>query len=208
MSGLKLFRYGAWAAVAALAVVSGVLVYQQTAGNKNSGALIEPLAAIGGPFELVNGDGETVTDKTFAGKPTLIFFGFTFCPDVCPTTLSELQGWIDTLGDDAGKLNYAFVSVDPERDTPEVMRDYVGAFDERIIPLTGTQEQVDGIVKAYRVYAKKVPLDDGDYTMDHSAAVYLMDADNKFVGTIAYAEEEENALRKLRRLIDTAPASS
>ncbi|MCV0427091.1 MAG: SCO family protein [Roseibium sp.] len=208
MSGLKLFRYTAWAAVAALAVVSGVLVYQQTAGNKNSGALIEPLAAIGGPFELVNGNGETVTDKTFAGKPTLIFFGFTFCPDVCPTTLSELQGWMDVLGDDAGKLNYAFVSVDPERDTPDVMRDYVAAFDERITPLTGSREQVDAIIKAYRVYAKKVPLDDGDYTMDHSAAVYLMDADNKFVGTIAYAEEEENALRKLRRLIDNAPASS
>ena len=104
MSGLKLFRYVAWAAVAALAVVSGMLVYQQTAGNKNSGALIEPLAAIGGPFELVNGNGETVTDKTFAGKPTLLFFGFTFCPDVCPTTLSELQGWMELLGDDALNL--------------------------------------------------------------------------------------------------------
>lgn len=208
MSGLKLFRYVAWAAVAALAVVSGMLVYQQTAGNKNSGALIEPLAAIGGPFELVNGNGETVTDKTFAGKPTLLFFGFTFCPDVCPTTLSELQGWMELLGDDAGKLNYAFVSVDPERDTPEVMRDYVGAFDDRITPLTGSREQVDAMVKAYRVYAKKVPLDDGDYTMDHSAAVYLMNADNKFVGTIAYGEEEENAMKKLRRLIENAPASS
>ncbi|MES0880031.1 SCO family protein [Roseibium sp. SCP14] len=208
MSGLKLFRYVAWAAVAALAVVSGMLVYQQTAGNKNSGALIEPLAAIGGPFELVNGNGETVTDQTFAGKPTLLFFGFTFCPDVCPTTLSELQGWMELLGDDAGKLNYAFVSVDPERDTPEVMRDYVAAFDERITPLTGSREQVDAMVKAYRVYAKKVPLDDGDYTMDHSAAVYLMNADNKFVGTIAYGEEEENAMKKLRRLIDNAPASS
>ncbi|MES0809492.1 SCO family protein [Roseibium sp. SCPC15] len=208
MSGLKLFRYVAWAAVAALAVVSGMLVYQQTAGNKNSGALIEPLAAIGGPFELVNGNGETVTDKTFAGKPTLLFFGFTFCPDVCPTTLSELQGWMELLGDDAGKLNYAFVSVDPERDTPEVMRDYVGAFDDRITPLTGSREQVDAMVKAYRVYAKKVPLDDGDYTMDHSAAVYLMNADNKFVGTIAYGEDEENAMKKLRRLIENAPASS
>ncbi|MEM9629991.1 MAG: SCO family protein [Pseudomonadota bacterium] len=208
MSGLKLFRYVAWAAVAALAVVSGVLVYQQTAGNKNSGALIEPLAAIGGPFELVNGNGETVSDKTFAGKPMVLFFGFTFCPDVCPTTLSELQGWIELLGDDAGKLNYAFVSVDPERDTPEVIRDYVAAFDERITPLTGSREQVDAMVKAYRVYAKKVPLDDGDYTMDHSAAVYLMNSDNKFVGTIAYGEDEENAMRKLRRLIESAPASS
>lgn len=208
MSGLKLFRYAAWAAVAALAVVSGVLIYQQTAGNKNSGALIEPLATIGGPFELVNGSGETVTDETFAGKPTVMFFGFTFCPEVCPTTLSELQGWMEALGEDAAKLNYAFVTVDPERDTPEVMRDYVQAFDERITPLTGSREQVDAMLKVYRVYSKKVPLDDGGYTMDHAASIYLMDADNKFVGTISYGEAQETALKKLRRLVDTAPASS
>jgi len=208
MSGLKLFRYVAWAAVAALAVVSGWLVYQQTAGNQNSGALIEPLASIGGPFELVSGTGETVTDQTFAGKPLVIFFGFTFCPDVCPTTLSELQGWMEQLGPDADKLNYAFVTVDPERDTPDVMRDYVWAFDKRIVPLTGSREQIDAMLKTYRIYAKKVPLDDGDYTMDHSAAVFLMNADNKFVGTIAFNEDPENAMRKLRRLIENAPASS
>ncbi len=147
MSGLKLFRYVAWAAVAVLAVVSGVLVYQQTAGNKGTGALIEPLAAIGGPFELVSGTGETVTDETFSTKPTVMFFGFTFCPDVCPTTLSELQGWMAELGPDADKLNYAFVTVDPERDTPEVMRDYVWAFDKRIVPLTGSREQIDAIAE-------------------------------------------------------------
>lgn len=208
MSGLKLFRYVAWAAVAVLAVVSGALVYKQTVGNDNSGALIEPLAAIGGPFELVNGSGETVTDKTFAGKPTVLFFGFTYCPDVCPTTLSELQGWMEGLGEDANKLNYAFVTVDPERDTPDVMRDYVWAFDKRITPLTGSREQIDAMIKTYRVYAKKVPLDDGDYTMDHSAAVYLMNADNKFVGTIAYGEAEETALQKLQKLIASSPATS
>ena len=206
MSGLKVFRYVAWAAVAVLAAASGFLVYQQTAGSENSGSLIEPLAAIGGPFELTDGDGETVTDATFAGKPLVLFFGFTYCPDVCPTTLSELQGWIEALGPDADKLNYAFVTVDPERDTPDVMRDYVWAFDERISALTGSREQIDAVIKAYRVYAKKVPLDDGDYTMDHSAAVYLMNSDNKFVGTIAYAEPEETALQKLRRLIANAPA--
>lgn len=204
MSGMKLFRYGAWAAVAALAIASGVLVYLQATSSNNSGVLIEPLAAIGGPFELVNGNGETVTDKTFAGKPTVMFFGFTYCPDVCPTTLSELQGWIEALGDDAGDLNYAFVSVDPERDSPEVMRDYVGAFDKRITPLTGSREQINSVIKAYRVYAKKVPLDDGDYTMDHSASIFLMNADNRFVGTIAYGEAEETALQKLKKLIETA----
>ena len=97
------------------------------------------------------------------------------------------------------------MSVDPERDTPDVMRDYTGAFDKRIIPLTGSREQVAQVIKAYRVYAKKVPLDDGDYTMDHSAAIYLMDAENRFVGTIAYGEAPENAIKKLRRLIENAP---
>ncbi|WP_346910417.1 SCO family protein [uncultured Roseibium sp.] len=208
MSKLKIIRIGAWAAVAALAAAAGVLVYQQATGSKNTGALLEPLAAIGGPFELVNGNGETVTDKDFAGKPLAIYFGFTFCPDVCPTTLTEMQGWIEALGPDADRMNFLFVTVDPERDTPDVMRDYVGAFDKRIIPLSGSVDQVSEVVKAYRVYAKKVPLDDGDYTMDHSAAVFLMNADNRFVGTIAYGEDEENALKKLRRLIENAPKSS
>ncbi|WP_417685221.1 SCO family protein [Roseibium sp.] len=208
MSALKLIRYGAWAAVAALAIAAGVIVSLQMTSNDNGGSLIEPLSAIGGPFELTNGNGEVVTDKDMTGKPSIYLFGFTFCPDVCPTTLSEMQGWIMSLGEDAGKLNYAFVSVDPERDTPDVMRDYVAAFDERIVPLTGSRDQVDAMLKAYRVYSKKVPLDDGGYTMDHSAAVYLMDADNRFVGTIAYGEAEESALKKLKRLIEKAPASS
>lgn len=204
MSGLKLFRYVAWAAVAVLAIMSGALVYMQATSNGSGNALIQPLDSIGGPFELVSGSGETVTDQTLAGKPTVMFFGFTFCPDVCPTTLSELQGWMAALGDDADRLNYAFVSVDPERDTPDVMRDYVWAFDKRILPLTGSREQVDAMLKAYRVYAKKVPLDDGDYTMDHSAAIYLMNADNKFVGTIAYGEAEETAVGKLQKLIGSS----
>ena len=204
MSGLKILRYGAWAAVAALAVASGVLVYQQTASGPDSSALIDPIATIGGPFELVSGDGTTVTDKDLADRPKVMFFGFTFCPDVCPTTLAEVQGWIQKLGPDADKLHYAFVTVDPERDTPAVIRDYVAAFDDRILALSGSREQVNAVTKAYRVYAKKVPLDDGDYTMDHSAAVFLMTKDNKFVGTIAYGEAEETAMAKLKRLIANA----
>ncbi|MEJ8473407.1 SCO family protein [Roseibium algae] len=208
MTSLKIIRYVAWAAVAALAIGAGVLFTLQWTNSKGTGALIEPLAAIGGPFELVNGAGETVTDKDMAGKPTVYFFGFTFCPDVCPTTLSDMQGWISTLGDDAQKLNFAFVSIDPERDTPEVLSDYVAAFDDSIQPLTGSREQIDAMTKAYRVYAKKVPLDDGDYTMDHSASAFLMDTNNRFVGTIAYGEAEESALKKLNRLIENTPTSS
>ena len=208
MSKLKVIRYGAWAAVAALALASGVVVYQQTAGTKTVENLVSPISAIGGPFEVVDGNGKTVTDADMKGKPSLYLFGFTFCPDVCPTTLSDMQGWISNLGADADKLNFAFVSVDPERDTPEVMRDYVAAFDSRIKPLTGSREQIDKMLKAYRVYSKKVPLDDGGYTMDHSAAVFLMDEDNHFFGTIAYGEAEESALAKLRRMIEKADKSS
>jgi protein SCO1/2 len=162
------------------------------------------IAAIGGPFTLVDArTGKTVTEADFKGKPAAFFFGFTFCPDVCPTTLAETQTWLEKLGPDADKINFAFVTVDPERDTAEVMRDYVAAFDTRIHPLTGTRPQIDEMLKTYRVFARKVPLDDGDYTMDHSAAVYLMKPDNTFFGTIAYEEAPENAMAKLRRLIDT-----
>lgn len=200
MSSLKFIRYGAWAAVAALAIGAGYVTVSQMQ-NGSGGAQVASVASIGGPFTLVRGDGTTVTDKDFAGKPLAIFFGFTFCPDVCPTTLSDLQGWIEQLGPDADKMNYAFVSVDPERDTPQVIGDYVAAFDKRITPLTGSREQIDEVIKAYRVYAKKVPLDGGGYTMDHSAMIYLMDGSNRFVGTIAYEEDPATALQKLKNLI-------
>lgn len=200
MSSLKFIRYGAWAAVAALAIGAGYVTVSQMQ-NSGGAAQVASVASIGGPFTLVRADGTTVTDKDFAGKPLAIFFGFTFCPDVCPTTLSDLQGWIEQLGPDADKMNYAFVSVDPERDTPQVIGDYVAAFDPRITPLTGSREQIDAVIKAYRVYAKKVPLDGGGYTMDHSAMIYLMDGSNRFVGTIAYEEDPATALQKLKNLI-------
>lgn len=200
MSSLKFIRYGAWAAVAALAIGAGYVTVSQMQ-NGGGASQTASVASIGGPFTLVRGDGTTVTDKDFAGKPLAIFFGFTFCPDVCPTTLSDLQGWIEQLGPDADKMNYAFVSVDPERDTPQVIGDYVAAFDPRITPLTGSREQIDEVIKAYRVYAKKVPLDGGGYTMDHSAMIYLMDGSNRFVGTIAYEEDPAIALQKLKNLI-------
>lgn len=204
MSALKILRFVAWAAVIVLLGAMGFVGYKQYVAPEGE-ALIAPLASIGGPFTMTDAStGKTITDADFRGKPSAYFFGFTFCPDVCPTTLAETQMWIEQLGPDADKMNFAFVSVDPERDTPEVMRDYVAAFDKRIRPLTGTPEQTEEMIKAYRIYARRVPLDDGDYTMDHSAAVFLMDKDNRFVGTIAYDEAPENAMAKLRRLIDNA----
>ncbi|WP_321342491.1 SCO family protein [Breoghania sp.] len=196
----KIIRYGAWAAIAALVLCVGGLMGWNYLSQKDGSGLLSPVASIGGPFTLVDGQGNTFTEANLKGKPSAMFFGYTFCPDVCPTTLAELQGWIEQLGPDADKLNYVFVSVDPERDTPEVMASYVGAFDDRIIPLSGTREQVDAVIKAYRVYARRVEREDGDYLMDHSAGLYLFDGNLRFVGTIAYGEDSETALAKLRRL--------
>ncbi|KZL18850.1 hypothetical protein PsAD2_02366 [Pseudovibrio axinellae] len=198
MNVAKTIRYGAWAAVALLvAAVSAATVMKLTGDDIPQAATVQ----IGGPFELVDGKGQVFTDKNLNGKPTLMFFGFTYCPDVCPTTLSDMQGWIENLGPQADDLNFVFVSVDPERDTPDTIADYVAAFDSRVVPLTGSVDQVKKVVKDYRVYARKVPLDDGDYTMDHTAAVYMLNGDLNFVGTIGYQEPEDTAMPKIKKLL-------
>jgi protein SCO1/2 len=164
-------------------------------------------ASIGGPFSLVDDTGATVTEKTLAGKPYAMYFGYTFCPDVCPTTLLDLSRWIKKLGPKAEKLNYVFVSIDPERDTPTLLHTYLSSFDKHIRGFTGTPEQVAKIANEYRVYYKKVPTDDGSYTMDHSAIIYLMSSEEKFVTVIPYQEDDNSALAKLESLVATAPTS-
>ncbi len=139
-------------------------------------------AAVGGPFSLVDQTGATVTEKALVGKPSLVFFGFTHCPDVCPTTLYELTQLYTELGKDADKLGAYFITVDPERDTPEQLKLYLSSFDPHIVGLTGAREAVEPVLKSYRVYAKKVPTANGEYTMDHTALVYLMDKGGRFVG--------------------------
>jgi protein SCO1/2 len=156
-------------------------------------------SAIGGPVQLVDQDGKTVTDKDFLGEPLLVFFGFTHCPDVCPTTLFELSEVLNRLGPDAKRVRAAFVTVDPERATPEVMKRYLSSFNPQLRGLTGDQAAIDGIVKAYRVYARKVPLDDGDYTMDHTAVVYLMDKSGRFVAPLNLKRRDTEVADELRR---------
>jgi protein SCO1/2 len=134
-------------------------------------------AAIGGPFQLTDQAGRTVTEKNLLGRPTLVFFGFTHCPDVCPTSLFEISEVLRAMGKDADRINAYFISVDPERDTATAMKDYLSSFDPHLAGLTGNPDQVAKVISDYRVYAKKVPLKDGDYTMDHTALVYLMDRD-------------------------------
>ena len=139
------------------------------------------IAAVGGPFHLVDQDGKPVSDAEMKGRPFLVFFGFTHCPDVCPTTLFDMSQMLHALGPDAGRIGVLFITVDPERDTSAVLKDYLSSFDPHLRGLTGDPAAVDAALKAYRVYAKKVPLKDGDYTMDHTAVVYLMDKNGRFV---------------------------
>lgn len=190
-------------AAAILAVVLTVVGFTFVTGSKSTGGgpRGSGVATVGGPFTLTGVDGQAVTEKDLLGKPSAIFFGFTYCPEVCPTTLSELSALADQLGSDADELNLVFISVDAERDGPEEMKQYLTAFDSRIIGLTGTPEQIDAAAKAFKIYYTKVPLDDGDYTMDHTASVILMDAYGKFFGTMAYEEAMSVMLAKLKRLI-------
>jgi protein SCO1/2 len=162
---------------------------------------ITAASAIGGPFQLVDQNGSAVSDKNLLGKPSIIFFGFTHCPDVCPTSLFEMSEVLKAMGPDASRMNAYFVSVDPERDTPQVMKDYLGSFDPGLKGLTGSPEAVAEIVSGYRVYAKKVPLKDGDYTMDHTALIYLMDKTGRFVAPFNLKRRPEDAAADLKKYL-------
>jgi protein SCO1/2 len=158
-------------------------------------------AAIGGPFQLTDQTGQTVTDKSMQGRPSLIFFGFTHCPDVCPTTLFEISEVLKAMGKDADRVNAYYISVDPERDTQTAMKEYLSSFDPRLKGLTGNTEEIAKVLSEYRVYAKKVPLKDGDYTMDHTALIYLMDRDGKFVSPFNINRKPEDAASDLKQYL-------
>jgi protein SCO1/2 len=158
-------------------------------------------SSVGGPFRLTDQNGRAVTEADFRGKTLLVFFGFTHCPDICPTTLFEISETLRRLGPDADKAAALFVTVDPERDTPAKLKDYVSSFHPRIFGLTGTRAEIDAVLKEYRVYAKKVPLEGGDYTMDHSAVVYLMDKRGRFVAPFNLKRGAEQAAADLKQYL-------
>ncbi|WP_454642456.1 SCO family protein [Bradyrhizobium liaoningense] len=158
-------------------------------------------AAIGGPFQLTDQNGKAVTDKSLKGKPTLIFFGYTHCPDVCPTSLFEISEVLRVMGKDADKINAVFISVDPERDTPATMKDYLSSFDPHLEGLSGDPAETAKVISSYRVYAKKVPTKDGDYTMDHTALIYLMDRDGRFVSPFNLKRTPEEAAADLKKYL-------
>jgi len=179
-------------------LVIGLLVMLWALGGTRS---IATPSAIGGPFQLTDQSGQTVTDKEMQGRPTLIFFGFTHCPDVCPTSLFEISEVLRAMGQDADRVNAYFISVDPERDTAEAMKDYLSSFDPHLKGLTGPPQDLAKVISEYRVYAKKVPLKDGDYTMDHTALVYLMDREGKFVAPFNLKRTPEEAAADLKRYL-------
>jgi len=194
---LKRIRILVWAATAVLVVAIALTVYWRAGGVLPGTAAV----AIGGPFALTDQHGATVTEAALRGHPSAIFFGYTFCPDVCPTTLADMSDWLQKLGPDGDRLKVYFVTVDPERDTREQLAAYLQAFDARITGLTGARPAVDQMLKEYRVYWRKVPLDGGSYSMDHTASIYLLDKDAGFAGTVDFKDEPDKALAKLKRLV-------
>jgi protein SCO1/2 len=149
---------------------------------------------------LVDQDGAEITQAAFRGAPSALFFGFTHCPEICPTTLFELDGWLAALGDEGKDIRAWFVTIDPARDTPELMKSYVGNVSDRITGITGDPAKVEAMARSYSIYFKRVELEGGDYTMDHTASVLLLDRTGDFAGTIAYGENPETAIAKLKRL--------
>jgi protein SCO1/2 len=195
---MKFLRYGIWAIIFVLA---GFLAFSTVGKFFNNDNKVAGLISIGGPFTALAANGSPITHDDLKGRPHVLFFGFTNCPDICPTTLYEAGEWLKALGPDGDKLDIYFVTVDPKHDTPEMLSTYLTAFDKRIKGITGSEEQIADIVKKWRVYAEKVDTGDGDYTMNHTASTFLMKANGEFFGTIAYGEQMDVAKGKLERLV-------
>lgn len=199
---LRTIRIAAWLAVTAvLGIIGSVYFLSRNADPRIGIVSSSGRAAVGGPFELVTHHGKPFTNADVTGRPYLVFFGFTHCPDICPTTLGELSVLMDELGEDANRFTPLMITVDPERDTAPVLAEYMASFDSRIIALTGTPARTATAVKAFKAYSSKVPLEGGNYTMDHTAGVFLMKASGEFSGMLDMHEAPEVRLEKLRRLI-------
>lgn len=196
-TGWRWLRIGLW--VAATVSVAALMLGIQGASRQAADSTYA--TQFGGPFTLTDTHGRTVTEASLKGRPYAIFFGFTRCPEVCPTTLSSLTRLHQTLGKDAEQLRIVFVSVDPGHDTPASLGTYLASFPIPVTGLTGTPAQLAQIEKGYAVYVKRVPLEGGDYTIDHTASVYLMDARGRFVSTLGYDDSEADKLAILKRFL-------
>jgi protein SCO1/2 len=177
------------------AVLAAVLVYGYWAKAPDGASVV------GGPFKLASANGGVVDTVALKGHPYGVFFGFAHCPEVCPTTLYDMAATLTQLGGEAKDFRLYFITVDPERDTAAILKDYVGNFDPRIEALVPTAEELKQVAQAFRAYYDKQPTSDGSYTMNHTAMVYLMDRDGKFTGIIGYGEKPDMRLDKLRKLV-------
>ena len=152
-------------------------------------------------FNLPATTGGTISNKDLIGKPTALFFGFTHCPEICPTTLYTIAQMTNSIGEKGDDIQIVFATVDPERDTIPILQDYIGAIDEDTIGLSGTPAQMADLARGFGIYAQKIMLEDDDYTIDHTATVFLYDAEGRVSGTIAWGETEDFALAKLKNLV-------
>jgi len=202
MRALRTLRIMLWAMVGVLGTILAIALVFPPGPGRQQAATISG-APLGGPFRLIDQEGRPVTEAALRGRPSALFFGFTHCPDVCPTTLAELDAHLDRLDEKGREIAAYFVTVDPERDTPDVLRNYVGAVSDRIVGLTGEPQAVAAMLKDYGVYAKRVPLKGGGYTMDHTASVFLLDSEGRLVSTISHGEDGEAAFAKLEKLAAT-----
>lgn len=157
--------------------------------------------SLGEPFTLTDHDGAPITEAAFTGRPSLLFFGFTHCPDVCPTTIYDMETWMSDLGVGPDEVGAFFVTIDPERDTPAFLKDYLEPQSDRITGITGTPDDVWAMAKSWRVYWQKRPLGEGEYTMDHYASTFILNADGDVVDLISYGEDPEVAKAKIENVL-------
>jgi protein SCO1/2 len=188
-----------WIAVG-LAAVGGIFLALNPPAPITERSQQLPLDTLGGPFTLVGSDGQPFSSSRLAGKPAAVFFGFTNCPDVCPTTLARLAQLRKQLGKGDEGFSIVFISVDPERDRPEDVGRYARLFDTPIVGLTGNPAQIERVKNQFGVFSQKVPTPGGGYSVDHTATVFLLDRNGKFVATLAPDEGNPAALDKLRRI--------
>ncbi|WP_073266242.1 SCO family protein [Phytopseudomonas punonensis] len=179
------------------------LSYQLWPARTPVAAALQPGEQIGGPFELINEQGQAVSEQTFAGRWLLMFFGFTRCADICPTTLVQISKVLDGLGEQGDQVQPLFISLDPERDTPQVLAAYTTFFDDRILGLTGSAAQIRQVADAYAVYFRKVPMGD-TYMLDHTGAIYLMNPDGELAGLISLQMTAAQAVQEISRAMADA----
>ncbi|MBV9863083.1 MAG: SCO family protein [Alphaproteobacteria bacterium] len=199
--GPSRFRVAAAAVAGLLILAAGTLILLLLRDGPQGAARTALASGIGGPFHLIDQNGKPVTEADLKGKWELVYFGYTHCPDACPTALNDMALALDKLGAKRSEVGIVFITVDPERDTPAVLKDYIASFDAPILALTGTPDEVAQAAKDYRVYYAKHPEAGGDYSMDHSSVIYVMDPQGRFTASFTHENAPEDIAQRLGKLL-------